>query len=61
MSSIKFKNKKMIYVTDEDQARIKKRAKELGMSQSTYLTELAMWEARYKLLPRIRDGSILSP
>lgn len=56
MSSIKFK--KTIYVTAEDQARIKKRAKELGMSQSAYLTELSMWEARHGLLPRLRDGSI---
>lgn len=46
-------------VTREQHDRVKERADKLGMFLGQYISEIAMWDARYNMLPRLRDGARL--
>ena len=47
------------YMTREEYDLVKSRANKLGMFLGRYIGELATYDTRYNMLPRLRDGARL--
>ena len=52
------KSRKFIYLTPDDQERLKDRTDNLIMNASAYITELIMWDNQLKLIEKCREGKV---
>ena len=52
------KSRKFIYLTPDDEKRLKERTDKLIMNYSAYITELIMWDNQLGLIEACRDGKI---
>jgi hypothetical protein len=50
------KQRKVIYMTEDDQARLDKRMKKLSTSATAYISELMMWDNQLGLIEACREG-----
>ena len=46
------------YMTEQDKTTIKKRASQVGRNMSDYLSELVMWDNRFKVVEHARRGTV---
>ena len=53
------KSRKFIYLTPDDQERLKDRTDKLIMNASAYITELIMWDNQLKLMEACREGNVV--
>lgn len=52
------KTRKVIYMTEDDQARLDKRMSKLSLSATAYIAELIMWDNQMGLIEACREGLI---
>ena len=52
------KTRKVIYLTEDDEARLEARTGKLLTSASAYITELMMWDNQLELVEACREGLV---
>lgn len=52
------KNRKVIYLTADDEERLEARTGKLLVSASAYITELIMWDNQMELIEACREGLV---
>jgi hypothetical protein len=47
------------YMTQQDKAMIKKRASDVGRNMSDYLSEIVMWDSKFRVVEHARAGTLV--